>query len=89
MLNTVERLREKPEAHRKRVAFMVSVIITGIIFIVWLSVIGTKFGQSAGVVKEQDGASLVAGVKSGFSEVFEEGREKFDESRRELESIFQ
>lgn len=89
MLNTVEKLREKPEAHRKRVAFIVAAIIAGIIFIVWLSVIGAKFGQSAEVVKEQEGASLVAGVKEGFSEVFEVGREQFDESRRELESIFQ
>ena len=89
MLNTVDKLREKPESYRMKIAFIVAAIIAGIIFIVWLSVVGLRFGQEAEVVRKQDSPSLVAGVKEGFSEVFEEGREQFDKSRRELEGIFQ
>jgi hypothetical protein len=89
MLNTIEKLREKPEAHRRRVAFVVSATIAGIIFMAWLSVVGVRLGGDDMKVVEQDGSSLVAGVKSGFSDVFESGKEQFDESRRELEGIFQ
>jgi hypothetical protein len=89
MLNTIEKLREKPEAHRRRIAFVVSASIAGIIFVVWLSVVGVRFNSQENIISEKEGPSLVAGVKEGFSEVFESGREQFDDSRRELESIFQ
>lgn len=89
MLNTIEKLRKKPEPYRIKTAFIIAAIITGIIFLVWLSVVGLRFSQSAEVVREQDGPSLVAGVNSGFSEVFEKGRKQFDDSKKELENIFQ
>lgn len=88
MLKQIEKLREKPESYRTKVAFIISASIAGIIFIVWLSVVGVRLGGGEEIVKDE-GPSLVAGVKEGFSEVFEEGREQFDESRRELEGIFQ
>ena len=89
MLNTIEKLREKPEPYRMRVAFVVAASISGIIFVVWLSVVGVRFNGGDERISEQEGPSLVAGVKEGFSEVFESGREQFDDSRRELEDIFQ
>lgn len=89
MLNTIEKIREKPEAHRKRIVFLISTTIAGIIFIVWLSVVGARFNNQEEVVKEDKGPSLVAGVKEGFSEVFESGKEQFEESRREFENLLQ
>jgi hypothetical protein len=89
MLNTIEKLREKPESYRMKIVFTIAASVAGVIFIVWLSVVGVRFGGGDERVVEQEGSSLVAGVKSGFSEVFESSREQFDESRRELEGIFQ
>ncbi|OHA89138.1 MAG: hypothetical protein A2653_02925 [Candidatus Zambryskibacteria bacterium RIFCSPHIGHO2_01_FULL_43_25] len=38
VFNTIDRLREKPEHHRRRVAYGISALITIFIFVVWLSV---------------------------------------------------
>lgn len=39
MFETIEKLRDKPERSKKRIAFLVSFLFAGIIFVVWLSVI--------------------------------------------------
>jgi len=88
VLNTIERLREKPEAYRKRIAFIVATSIAGVIFLIWLSVLGVRLGSDKKAVKEEEKAGLFAEVKQGFSGIFETGKEHFDNTKSELEDIF-
>ena len=72
-----------------RIAFIVATSIVGIIFLVWLSVLGVRFGNIEEKVSETEGSSLYAEVSTGFSEVFETGKKQINETRQELEIIFQ
>ena len=64
-----------------------SASIAGIIFIVWLSVVGVRFNSQENIVSEQEGPSLVADVKTGFSKIFEEGKARIDSNKEELKFI--
>ena len=46
MFETIERLRQKPERTKKRVAFLVAFCFAGIIFVIWLSVVYPAFRES-------------------------------------------
>jgi len=39
MFETIEKLREKPESSKKKIAFLTAFFVAGIIFVVWLSVV--------------------------------------------------
>lgn len=89
MLNTIEKLREKPEAYRMKVALIVAASIAGIIFMVWISVLGVRFSNSEERISEQKASSLIGDVRGEFSEVFETGKERFEETKREIEDMLQ
>lgn len=89
MLNTIEKLRKRPEAYRKRVAFTISAIVSGIIFLVWLSALEVRFGNMNEDVSRQNESSLYKEVKEGLSGVFETGRIRTNEIKKEFETVFQ
>lgn len=89
MLKTIEKLREKPEAYRKRIAFIIAISIAGIIFLIWLSVLGVKFRNSETIVSDVKKESLFAEAQKGFSEILATGNTHFDEVKKGIESAIQ
>lgn len=61
MFQTIEKLRSKPESAKKRIAFLIAFLISGLIFVVWLTIIFPDFK------KTQDKESSIA--KSGVSPI--------------------
>lgn len=88
MLNIIEKLREKPKAYRIRVAFTFAAVVSGIIFLVWLSALGVRFGNMNEDVSRQNESSLYKEVKEGLSGTFETGRTRINETKKELETVF-
>ena len=82
MFDKLERLREKPEAYRMKIAFITAASIAGVIFLIWLSVIGVRFNNKAEISRENE---LFAEVKQGFSGVFKTGKSQFDEVKRKID----
>lgn len=89
MFRTIEKMREKPEKYRMRVAFIISASIAGIIFLVWLSVLGVRFENSDNTADKEFAEPALAEFKERFSGVFEEGKSQLEEAREELENIVQ
>ena len=71
MFNLIEKLRQKPPRVKKQVAFLTSLSIAGIIFVVWLSVIYPDFRQRQ--EREQKVSSLEPSPVSTFGQTFQTG----------------
>lgn len=69
MFDKIDKLRKKPEPYRKKIAFIASVFITGIIFLIWLSTLGVRFNDIGGEISTQEEKSMLAEVKEGFSKI--------------------
>ena len=71
MFQTIERLRAKPDRTKKQVAFLTAFFVTGIIFVVWVSVVYPDFKA------RQDAAKKVSAKDptptSGLAEIFSTG----------------
>ena len=51
MSNTLEHLKAKPEKVRKRVAVITTIVLTGIIVLVWLTILYSRSLQTDGIVE--------------------------------------
>ncbi|HEY0220848.1 MAG TPA: hypothetical protein VGC58_01355 [Candidatus Paceibacterota bacterium] len=76
MFHFIERLRQKSEKTKKKVAFFTAFSFSLIIFIVWVTVIypdfkKDKIDQTANVVKASPIDGLADMLSSGFSEIAE------------------
>ncbi|MBL7045076.1 MAG: hypothetical protein ISR98_00540 [Parcubacteria group bacterium] len=87
MLKQIEKLREKPEAYRRRVAFIISASVAGVIFLVWLSVLGVRLSNDKDIASDQE-SGLFEDASQEFAGVFEAGRQRFNDTKKELESAF-
>lgn len=89
MEHFLEKLRNKPKKYRMRIALIISAGVAGIIFLVWLSVLGVRFknNNDSGAVENSEPA--FAEFKERFSGVYEEGKQQFEEAKEELENIVQ
>lgn len=67
MFDKIDKLRKKPESYRKKIAFIISASITGIIFLIWLSTLGVRFNDIGGEISTQEEKSMLAEVKEGFA----------------------
>lgn len=67
MFDKINKLRKKPESYRKKIAFIISASITGIIFLIWLSTLGVRFNDIGGEISTQEEKSMLAEVKEGFA----------------------
>ena len=79
MVDFIENLRKKPEAHRRKVTLLASLAITGLIFIAWLVVIFNTFEIASNsntevVSEERPGPfrSLWGNFSSGLNEIGEQ-----------------
>ncbi len=73
MKNILHKLHEKPEHHKNAVALSVSLIVTLMIFGIWISALPSKLSVVGGVAKEtkqvlEDGITPLATVKASFDE---------------------
>jgi len=72
MFDKLERLRKKPETHRRRIAFIISASIVGIIFLVWLSVLSVRFSASVQNTASAENSDFVSKeFQKEFSEIFD------------------
>jgi len=62
MFNFIEKLRQKPDKTKKKVAFLSALFLCGIIFVVWLSVIFPGFREDQ--AKKQAVQKLEAGLST-------------------------
>jgi uncharacterized membrane protein len=89
MFEKLEKLREKPEAYKMRIAFIISVSIAGIIFLVWLSVLGARFRNNNSAETTENPEPAFAEFREEFSDAYDVGRTQFEKTKRELENIMQ
>ena len=89
MFNFLEKLRAKPERVKKQMAFLISFLIVGIIFVVWLSVIYPDFRQNQ--LTEQKVKNFEPNPASSFSATFSSGisaiKEQFNKIKESISSF--
>ncbi|KND47772.1 MAG: hypothetical protein AB201_02460 [Parcubacteria bacterium C7867-006] len=71
MFDFIERLRQKSESSKKKIAFLTSFVLVGTIFAVWLSVIYPDFRFRE--KQKQTAASVEASPTTSFFENIKEG----------------
>lgn len=74
MYDLIERLKQKPEHHRRRVAFGVSGGITAIIFILWASIIFPHDTKQIALQKQEVKPTTetpIATLRNGVAQVYE------------------
>ena len=52
MFPLIEKLRQKPSRTKKQIAFVVSFLLAGVIFVIWLSIIYPAIGAQFSKIKE-------------------------------------
>lgn len=81
-MGMIEKLRAKPEPYRRKVVLIITVSITLVIFIVWLTVTASKLTSPEGekIVEIDEIDSPLVSFKdtfSGFFEDFKQGLKTF------------
>jgi cytoskeletal protein RodZ len=71
MFELLEKLREKPDHKKKQIAFLLSLFIVGIIFVIWLSVIYPDFKNESLI--DDKVSKLEPSPLGTFSETFKTG----------------
>lgn len=71
MFEIIEKLRQKPERSKKHVAFLVALFISGLIFVIWLSVIFPNWRESQ--MREARVEALDKTPGTAMSETFSRG----------------
>lgn len=78
MFQYIEKLRAKPDSTKKQVAFIVAFVISGIIFVIWLSVIYPHWKEDqeniekVSKVEPSPLAGFVDNITNGFSGIKEQ-----------------
>ncbi|MCX6701761.1 MAG: hypothetical protein NTX96_01015 [Candidatus Zambryskibacteria bacterium] len=89
MFELIEKLRQKPDRTKKQIAFLVAFFLTGIIFVIWLSVVYPDFKQ--GNLKEEVVSKLEPSPLGTFGETFKTGMsaigEQFTKLKESISSI--
>ncbi|MEK7578926.1 MAG: hypothetical protein AAB460_00065 [Patescibacteria group bacterium] len=52
MFDLIAKLQQKPEPERRRIAFLVSLVVTGIIVAIWLISLSVRFGSPSKKTEE-------------------------------------
>jgi len=82
MFNFIEKLRQKPDKTKKKVAFLSALFLCGIIFVVWLSVIFPGFREDQ--AKKQAVQKLEPSPLVTFKATFEAGLSTMKDQYTEL-----
>jgi len=78
MLDFLDRLREKPEGYRARVAVLVAGVVTAVIALMWLFTLNFSGDTNATISKEPSSPSPFATLQDGLAGLFEEGVQQFE-----------
>jgi len=76
-LDLLDKLREKPESVRFRIALFSAGAITAVIVLVWFSVVALQFGDSS-VQTEESTQSIFGTIATPFVNVLKTGGDKFN-----------
>lgn len=71
MFELIERLRQKPDRTKKQIAFLVAFALSGLIFVIWLSVIYPEWRE--GQMRETKVENLEKSPTYAISETFSDG----------------
>jgi len=88
LLDYLDKLRDKPEAHRLRIALTTAAVITGVIFFVWLTTLPVRFSEpehTAGM-QEKD-VSPFATLLEQLETATKSAYQQFEQLRENLGSI--
>ncbi|PJA33649.1 MAG: hypothetical protein CO184_01370 [Candidatus Zambryskibacteria bacterium CG_4_9_14_3_um_filter_40_16] len=86
LYDTLENLRNKPEAHRKKVAFVSSLFVTAVIFSIWVSVLLPR-SQSRIIAQRQESVKVakenspIDTVRRGAAQAYQSVRGIFSGSQ--------
>ncbi len=70
MFDLIEKLRQKPESSKKKIAFLTSFSLAGLIFVIWLSVIYPDFSfkEKQKQVANSNNTGMFSSFMSNISE---------------------
>lgn len=75
--NFIQKLREKPEEHRRRVQFFLSLGITTLILIIWAVNFGADADEKVIAEKETEYNSIFGELRESFTATVEQAKEGF------------
>jgi hypothetical protein len=86
MFDLIEKVRQKSDRTKKQIAFVGSLLVSGVIFVVWLSVIYPDFiDTQSRIIKVKEGEiSPITSFSNSFSEGMTAIREQFDEFKEKI-----
>jgi len=95
MFNQIEKLQKKSEDTRRKISFLVSVFLTIVIFMIWLSVFSSDFkGANSAVLNEngeqnkKEEITPFKSLKDSFSKMSEDVGKRFGDIKNGInESI--
>lgn len=71
VFDLIEKLQQKPKAHRKRIAASTAMVVTSLVFVVWLSVVSRGFfSGTAPVEPETQAATPLSSLKKDLSSTY-------------------
>lgn len=89
MFEYIEKLRQKPEKTKKQVAFLIALSFSGLIFVIWLSVIFPEWREGerkeAKVVKSEP--TPLSGFMANLSAGIDGMKEQFSELKDTVTSL--
>lgn len=86
MLKTIERLRQKSPTQKKRIAFLSALSFSGIIFVIWLSVVYPGFKERS--EREANIKNTEVGPFSTFSDIFSSTFISIDGEIQKIKTMF-
>ena len=89
MFELIEKLRAKPDRTKKQIAFCISLLLAGIIFVIWLTIIYPDFRGKQ--TKEKTVSSSEPSPFSNFADTFSSGisaiGEQFNKIKESISSF--
>jgi predicted metalloprotease len=91
MRKLVEKLKDKPEHHRRRVTFAVSAGLTSLVFVVWVSVILPQGLDSVSVAQDtpskKQAQTPFGTLSASMAQVYEAAKSLVNDSSVSVENI--
>ena len=85
MFETIEKLRDKPESTKKKIAFLISLIVVLIIFVIWLSVIYPDFKKSK--LRDESISKIEPSPVSAFTDSLSSGLSSISEQFNKIKEV--
>jgi hypothetical protein len=86
MFNIIEDLRQKNDKTKKRVAFLIAFLLSGIIFTIWITVIYPDFVKQKNEEKSEmiESSGPVSTFTNSFSRVVYDMKEQFKDLQKSI-----